>query len=96
MSITEHRHVSDAEVGSRRVEIFTGAGRRRSWTPQEKATIVAKRFENGVRAVRIRRRPQVVGFQDFESNRLRCSLINSTSVSMPKSVNAMTWSSPVP
>jgi hypothetical protein len=47
-------------------------------------------------AVRIRRRPQVIGFQDFESDRLRCSLINSTSVSMPKSVNAMTWSSPVP
>jgi hypothetical protein len=50
----------------------------------------------GMRKVRIRRRPQVIGFQDFESYRLRCSLINSTSVSMPKSVNAMTWSSPGP
>jgi transposase len=56
MSITEHRHVSDAEVGSRRVEIFTGAGRRRSWTEQQKATIVAESFEVGVRASHVARR----------------------------------------
>jgi transposase len=56
MSITEHRHVSNAEVASRRVEIFTGAGRRRSWTEQQKATIVAESFEVGVRASHVARR----------------------------------------
>jgi transposase len=56
MSITEHRHVSDAEVASRRIEIFTGVGRRRSWTEHQKATIVAESFEVGVRASHVARR----------------------------------------
>ena len=62
-----------------------------SWTAAEIKELIARK-----KPVRIRRRPQVIGFQDFESDRLRCSLINSTSVSMPKSVNAMTCSSPGP
>ncbi|TSD82896.1 transposase [Mycobacterium sp. KBS0706] len=31
----------------RRVEIFTGAGRRRTWLPEEKATIVAESYAEG-------------------------------------------------
>ncbi len=55
VSISEHKHVSEG-VLARRVEIFTGAGRRRSWTAQEKAAIVAESFEDGVRACHVARR----------------------------------------
>jgi len=41
---------------ARRVEIFTRAGRRRSWTEQEKAAIVAESFEDGARACHVARR----------------------------------------
>jgi CheY-like chemotaxis protein len=57
MSISEHKHVSEGEgAPARRVEIFTGAGRRRNWTSQEKAAIVAESFEDGVRACHVARR----------------------------------------
>ena len=56
MSISERKHVSEGEAPARRVEIFTGAGRRRSWTEQEKAAIVAESFEDGVRACHVARR----------------------------------------
>jgi transposase len=57
MSISEHTHVSEGEgAPARRVEIFTGAGRRRNWTSQEKAAIVAESFEDGVRACHVARR----------------------------------------
>jgi transposase len=39
MSISELKHVSEPV---RRIEVFTGAGRRRSWTAAEKAAIVAE------------------------------------------------------
>ena len=41
MPISERKHVSEEEVPARRVEIFTDAGRRRSWSAREKAAIVA-------------------------------------------------------
>ena len=47
MSISERKHVSEGEAPARRVEIFTGAGRRRSWSAREKAAIVAESFEQG-------------------------------------------------
>jgi transposase len=56
MSISERTHVSEGEVPARRVEIFTGAGRRRSWSAREKAAIVAESFEEGVRACHVARR----------------------------------------
>jgi transposase-like protein len=46
MSITERKHVS--EIGSdtgRRLEISTGAGRQRSWSVDQKAAIVAQRYD---------------------------------------------------
>lgn len=39
MSISELKHVSEPV---RRIEVFTGSGRRRSWTAAEKAAIVAE------------------------------------------------------
>lgn len=57
MSITEHKHVSEAEVSPvRRIEVFTGAGRRRAWTEDEKAAIIAESYEAGARASQVARR----------------------------------------
>jgi transposase len=40
MSISEHKHMSEREP-TRRIEVFTGAGRRRIWSVDQKAAIVA-------------------------------------------------------
>jgi transposase len=48
MSISEHKHMPEA---IRRIEVFTGAGRRRSWSPGEKASIVAESYGETVCAV---------------------------------------------
>jgi transposase len=56
MSISEHKHVSKAEGAAQRIEIFTGAGRRRSWSSDEKATIVAESCESGVKVCHVARR----------------------------------------
>ena len=46
MSIAGHKHMSEGDVvRARRIEVFTGAGRRRAWTPDEKAAIVAESFD---------------------------------------------------
>ena len=43
MSISEHKHMPSGEPERvQRFEVFTGAGRRRSWSPEEKAAIVAE------------------------------------------------------
>lgn len=47
MSISEHRHVPEP---IRRIDVFTGAGRRRSWSPEEKASIVAESYERAERS----------------------------------------------
>jgi transposase len=46
MSISEHKHVSKA-VEARRLEIFTGTGRRRRWSAEAKARIVAESYTDG-------------------------------------------------
>lgn len=51
MSITEHNDVSKDETPARRLEIFTGAGRRRIWTAEDKASIVAESYEHGARVI---------------------------------------------
>ena len=38
---------SEPEPPVRRVEVFTGTGRRRRWTPEQKALIVAETYETG-------------------------------------------------
>lgn len=56
MSITEHNDVSKDKAPARRLEIFTGAGRRRAWTAREKAAIVAETYEDGARTSDVARR----------------------------------------
>ena len=41
---------------AQRLEIFTGAGRRRSWTSAQKAAIVAESFEDGALVGHVARR----------------------------------------
>jgi len=74
MSISEDEHVSESQPApARRVEIFTGAGRRRSWTDQEKAAIVAESFEDGARACHVARRRGLTPQQLFTWRReARC------------------------
>ena len=40
----------------RRLEVFTGAGRRRAWTAEEKAQIVAESYESGEKVSAVARR----------------------------------------
>ena len=57
MSISEHKHVSEVIAApAQRLEVFTGAGRRRSWTPGEKASIVAESYTEGATACQVARR----------------------------------------
>ncbi len=44
MSISEHKHMPEPV---RRIEVFTGAGRRRSWSGEEKAAIIAESYGAG-------------------------------------------------
>jgi transposase len=48
MSISEHKHMrSDEPARFQRFEVFTGTGRRRSWSAEEKASIVAESLADG-------------------------------------------------
>jgi transposase len=44
MLISEPKHVSEPV---RRIEVFTGQGRRRSWTRADKLAIVAESYDPG-------------------------------------------------
>ena len=55
MSDTELLHKSKPEP-VRRLEVFTGAGRRRSWTAEEKAQILAESYESGEKVSAVARR----------------------------------------
>src|SRR3954447_14764877 len=53
MSISELMHVSER---ARRVEVFTGVGRRRTWPADEKAAIVAESYAPGKTVCGVARR----------------------------------------
>lgn len=45
MSMSSDDHMSKGDMGpARRIEVFTGAGRRRAWTVDQKAAIVAESY----------------------------------------------------
>ena len=58
MSDTELLHKSKPEQPTpvRRVEVFTGAGRRRRWTADQRAEIVAESFADGETVSAVARR----------------------------------------
>jgi transposase len=55
----------DAKVGFRRVEVLTGPGRRRRWSPEEKAQVVAETLASGARVSEVARRWQICPQQVF-------------------------------
>ncbi|WP_024278771.1 transposase [Xanthobacter sp. 126] len=56
MTISKLTLKSSADEPVRRFEVFTGAGRRREWAPEEKARIVAESFEPGATVSAVARR----------------------------------------
>ena len=56
MTVSELTLKSSAEEPVRRFEVFTGAGRRREWAPEDKARIVAESFEPGATVSDVARR----------------------------------------
>jgi transposase len=56
MTISELTLKSRDEEPVRRLEIFTGSGRRREWLPEEKARIVAESYETGESVSTVARR----------------------------------------
>src|ERR1044071_7774992 len=55
----------DARGGYRRVEVLTGPGRRRRWSADEKARIVAETLVPGARVSEVARRWQICSQQVF-------------------------------
>ena len=64
MSNTELMDMSKAEQ-VRRLEVFTGAGRRRSWTTEQKAQIVAESCAEGATVSAVARRHGLTAQQLF-------------------------------
>lgn len=55
----------DARAGYRRVEVLTGPGRRRRWSPESKAQVVAESLAPGARPSEVARRWQICSQQVF-------------------------------
>jgi transposase len=67
MSISEHKHMPEPV---RRIEVFTGAGRRRSWSPEEKTAIIAESYVEGETVCAVARRHGLTPQQLFTWRRL--------------------------
>ena len=67
MSISELMHMPER---ARRIEVFTGAGRRRSWPADEKAAIVAESYAPGKTVCGVARRHGLTPAQLFTWRRL--------------------------
>ena len=74
-------------AGYRRVEVLTGPGRRRSWSDDEKARIVAETAEPGAKVTEVARRWQVSPQQVFDWRRqARKALESATTTAGPSFV----------
>ena len=67
MSISDHKHMPEPV---RRIEVFTGAGRRRSWSPEEKTAIIAESYVEGDSVCAVARRHGLTPQQLFTWRRL--------------------------
>ena len=70
MSISELTLTSSDEEPVRRFEVFTGSGRRREWSDERKAQIVAEIYEPGVTVCAVARRHGLTPQQLFTWRRL--------------------------
>src|SRR5438552_16384585 len=67
MSISEHKHMPESV---RRMEVFTGAGRRRSWSAADKVAIIAESYGAGETVCAVARRHGLTPQQLFAWRRL--------------------------
>jgi transposase len=67
MSISEHKPMPEPV---RRIEVFTGAGRRRNWSSEEKAAIIAESYVEGETVCAVARRHGLTPQQLFTWRRL--------------------------
>jgi transposase len=57
MSMSSDDHISrGGVVSARRIEVFTGTGRRREWSPDQKATIIAESYRGEISVCDVARR----------------------------------------
>jgi transposase len=86
MSISEHKHMPEPV---RRIEVFTGAGRRHSWSLAEKAAIIAESYGAGETVCAVARRHGLTPQQLFAWRRLaRRSAVASPPMFVPAVVEA--------
>src|ERR1700681_491364 len=94
MSISEHKHMPEPV---RRVEVFTGAGRRRSWSGEEKAAIIAESYGAGETVCAVARRHGLTPQQLFAWRRLaRRSALEVPPMSVPAVVATTEPEPPAP
>lgn len=70
MSISQLTLKSSDEEPVRRFEVFTGSGRRREWSDEQKAQIAAESYEPGVKVCSVARRHGLTPQQLFTWRRL--------------------------
>ena len=70
MTISEFKLKTSEAEPVRRLEIFTGAGRRRDWSAEEKARIVAESYDEGETVCAVARRHALSPQQLFTWRRL--------------------------
>ena len=90
MSISEPMHVSKPGPDApRRIEVFTGAGRRRTWTVEEKAALVAESHVAGETVCGVARRHGLTPQQLFtwrREARLRSDALEGAGPSFVRAV----------
>jgi transposase len=92
MTISELTLKSSDEEPVRRFEIFTGSGRRREWSPEEKAQIVAESYDVGETVCAVARRYSLSPQQLFTWRRLARKQVASAQQESPAFVPAVVTS----
>src|ERR1700720_3860741 len=86
MSISGHKHMPEPV---RRMEVFTGAGRRRSWSGDEKSAIIAESYGAGETVCAVARRHGLTPQQLFTWRRLaRRSVLEPAPMFVPAVLEA--------
>jgi transposase len=94
MSISEHKHMPEP---IRRMEVFTGAGRRRSWSAADKAAIVAESYGSGETVCGVARRHGLTPQQLFSWRRLaRQTALSPATIFVPAVVAPAAPERPMP
>jgi len=94
MSISEHKHMPEPV---RRIEVFTGAGRRRSWSAAEKTAIIAESYGARDTVCAVARRHGLTPQQLFAWRRLaRRSALLSPPMFVPAVVETSEPAAPPP